>query len=47
MFTATYYDTNAAGYGVRPYVLEVWDFPTNIPRWSSFFQTNNKLEAEN
>lgn len=47
MFTAQYYDTNAPGYGVRPYVLEVWDFPTNMPRWLSFFQTNNNPRTEN
>jgi hypothetical protein len=41
MFSAKYYATNDVGYGVNPYVLEVWDFPTNTQRWSSFFQANN------
>lgn len=41
MFSAKYYATNDAGYGVRPYVLEVWDFPTNMQRWGSFAQANN------
>ena len=42
MFTASYYDTNAPGYGVDPYVLNVWDTPSEMPRWSSFFETNNR-----
>ena len=41
MVTASYYDTNAPGYGVTPYVLNVWDFPEQMPRWSAFFETNN------
>jgi len=41
MFTAKYLSTNDPAYGVRPYALEVWDFPSNIQHWVSFFQTNN------
>ena len=41
MFSAKYYDTNDPGYGVRPYVLEVWDFHSNMQRWASFVQANN------
>jgi len=41
MFSATYYDTNDPRYGVRPYALEVWDFPTNMQRWSAFVRANN------
>ena len=38
MFTAKYYDTNAAEYGVAPYVLEVWDIPGEMKRWGSFVE---------
>ena len=41
MFSAKYYATNDPGYGVRPYVLEVWDFPSNIQHWTTFVQANN------
>ena len=41
MFLAKYYGTNQAGYGDKPYVMEVWDFPREMPHWVSFFQTNN------
>ncbi len=41
MCRSDWYDTNNPGYGVKPYVLEVWDFPTQMPRWSAFFETNN------
>lgn len=41
MFSANYYATNDAGYGVRPYALEVWDFPSNMARWSLFIEANN------
>ena len=41
MFTASYYDTNAPGYGVAPYVLEVWDVPEEMKRWSSFVEQRN------
>jgi len=41
MFSARYYDTNDLAYGVNPYVMEVWDFPSNMFRWSSFVQTMN------
>jgi hypothetical protein len=42
MFSARHYATNDADYGVRPYVLEVWDFSTNMHRWCSFFETSNR-----
>lgn len=42
MFTAAYYATNDPAYGVRPYALEVWDFPSKIQHWVSFFQENNQ-----
>ena len=41
MFTASWYDTNAPGYGVTPYVLKVWDSPGEMQRWSAFFEANN------
>jgi hypothetical protein len=41
MFSASYYGTNAPGYGVDPYVLKVWDSPSEMKRWVSFFETNN------
>ena len=41
MLTATYYAPNAPGYGVMPYVLDVWDFPSNMQAWASFYATNN------
>jgi hypothetical protein len=44
MFTGTYYDTNATGYGRDPYVLAIWDVPSEMARWSSFFETNNQMK---
>ena len=42
MFTAPYHNTNAAGYGVAQYVLEVWDVPEEMDRWFSFFEEHNR-----
>lgn len=42
MFTAPSYYTNAPGYGVEPYVLNVWDFPHRMEAWSNFVHTNNR-----
>ena len=44
MVTAPYYATNAAGYGVDPYVLEVWDVPGEMQRWSAFVEAQNRKE---
>ncbi len=41
-FSSKYYDTNNPAYGVRPCALEVWDFRTNMQRWSDFWRTNNR-----
>jgi protein involved in ribonucleotide reduction len=51
MFTAKYYDTNFTapwpGWNLDlsvwegSIILEVWDFPSNMPRWGSFYWTNN------
>ncbi len=41
MFRGNYIYPNDATYGVRPCVLEVWDFPSNRLRWSSFFDAYN------
>lgn len=38
---ANYFATNDSRYGVQPYTLEVWDFPSNTLRWSFFYRTNN------
>lgn len=42
MFTGVYWASNDPAYGIRPYAMEVWDFPTNIQRWVSFFHANNQ-----
>jgi hypothetical protein len=42
MLSATYYAITDPAYGVRPYALQVWDFPSNSQRWVSFFQANNR-----
>ena len=41
IFSGKYYASNAPEYNVRPYALEVWDFPTNMRRWSLFLQSEN------
>ena len=46
MLTAKSYATNDSRYGVKPFMLEVWDFPSNTLRWSSFFQTNNDSDQK-
>ena len=42
MLSAPYHDTNSPGYGVAPYVLEVWDLPGEIERWSLFVEEQNR-----
>ena len=44
MVTAPYHDTDAPGYGVDPYVLEVWDVPGEMKRWSSFVEAQNRKQ---
>jgi hypothetical protein len=44
MFSASYHNTNAAGYGAETYVLEVWDLPEEIGRWSAFVETHNRRD---
>lgn len=34
--------SNAPGYGVDPYVLEVWAVPGEMKRWSSFVEAQNR-----
>lgn len=41
MFTAPYHATNAPSYGVAPCVLNVWDVPSEMERWSNFVQIEN------
>jgi len=41
MISARYLPTNAPGYGVLPYELEVWDYPSDMERWDVFFQSHN------
>lgn len=40
MFSAKDFQPNAPGYGVTPYVLEVWDTPEQMDRWTNFFKAN-------
>lgn len=44
MFSASYHNTNAAGYGAEPYVLEVWDLPEEMGRWTAFVEAQNRKE---
>ena len=46
MVKAKSYGTNDSRYGVQPFMLEVWDFPSNTLRWSSFFRTNNDSDQK-
>lgn len=40
MFSAKDIQPNAPGYGVTPYILEVWDVPEQMDRWTNFFEAN-------
>ncbi len=42
MFSAKDHQPNAPGYGVTPYVLEVWDVPEQMRRWTNFLEANNR-----
>lgn len=44
MFSAPYHHTNASGYGAEPYVLEVWDLPEEMARWTAFVETHNRRD---
>jgi hypothetical protein len=41
---AEYLSTNAPGYGVKPYRMEVFDVPQRMRQWDRFLEANNQRE---
>ena len=41
---AEYLSTNAPGYGVKPYRMEVFDVPQRMRQWDRFLEANNQRQ---